>query len=156
MVGHNLSLARQAEQSQSAMWFYATNPWVGPIRAGSTVLGCATVVAVAWWIGSPGRAKLLGPVMLVLCSLGTATAWSESLLAAKFVDPARYSLVGLPVLPLANYGLLGSQAFLTYILASVVRRGGARPTLGLVFLWAVGLALAQWFAWDAVLHNRAG
>lgn len=91
--------------------------------------------------------------MLVICCLGAAAGWSEAVLAARFVSGSRFVLEGLPVLPLSGYGLLGSQAFLTYMLASVVRRGGAKPPFGLVLMWAVGLLFAQWLAWDSVLRS---
>ncbi|MGE0001265.1 MAG: hypothetical protein AB7F50_11020 [Fimbriimonadaceae bacterium] len=153
MIGHNLSLARTADQSQSAMFFYWQNPWVGPMNLGSTLLCGAVCLGVAAWIGMPGRGRLFGPLLLVFCCIGAAGAWSEAVLAARAEASAGYVLAGLPILPLSSYGLVGSQAFLTYILSSVVRRGGARPPFGLVLLWSVGLLCTQWLAWDGVLRT---
>lgn len=153
MIGHNLSLSRMAGQAQSAMFFYARNPWVGPMNLGSTLLCAMVCLIVGAWLVQPGRSRLWGPSLLVICCLGAAAGWSEAVLAARFVSGSRFVLEGLPVLPLSGYGLLGSQAFLTYMLASVVRRGGAKPPFGLVLMWAVGLLFAQWLAWDSVLRS---
>jgi hypothetical protein len=149
MAAHTLSVAKQSQALQSGLYYYSQSPHVPAVRGIAIAVDLAVLSSVTAWVARPAWGPRIRPALLALALLGAAGCWYEVVQAERFLHSASVRLPAMPVIPLANLGLAGSQAFLTYATVTLARRAGSRLS-GAALLLSVGLGVAQWLAWEAL------
>lgn len=149
MAAHTLSIAKQSEAMQSGLYFYSQSAHVPAARGLALAIDSAVLAAVCVWVAKPGWSAWIRPLLPALAALGAASCWFEVIQAERFLRLGDVRLPAMPAVPMANLGLVGSQAFLTYILVVLARRTGRRLSCAAMLL-AVGLGVAQWLAWESI------
>lgn len=154
LVGQEVQTLRSAGTPQSAVRYYFENAWVNPMHVGAVALDVLLILIVASWIFWPRFKEKFEIACAIGVSLGFCLAWVEIVRAVATQPNGLYILRELPIRPVNNLGLIGSQVFLTYMVFKIpTGKVGGLPGFAL----RVGIACVAWMiqtmAYDALIRR---
>ena len=144
-----------ASEPYSALRVYLSHADVFFVRRFQFGLNASVIVLTAIWLFSAKCARFSRMTLPLVAILIAGAAWAELALALKWSVDSQYLVSGLPFAPVANFGLLGAQVALCYLVTLIPddRLGTWRGVLVKVGL-AAALYLVQLLVWTT-LAGRA-
>lgn len=116
MIADCMANLSQMDVPQTAPFYYSQTPGVIGMQLTSIGLNVLVLVLlIAWIITQKNESPLKGFVM-GLSAMGSGLIWTELMIARGTQPNATYVLSGLPYHPVSSWGLLGAQAYITYLI----------------------------------------
>jgi len=151
LIGLEILNFRNAADPQTADRYYFEQSWVPWLHYGAIAINVAVVGATMVGVFLSRRTIRTEPLVGILAYLGVLLAWSEIMLALRSQPTELYRLVDLPYRPMNNFGLLGAQIFVTYLVFKLpAGRLGAWQVFLLRTSLAIGAFLAQLLVYELV------
>jgi hypothetical protein len=121
--------------------YYFDSAWISQIHWAALVIDGLMFLLVATWLVRPFRG-VPRTLLAVVAVVGIALCWGELFYALRLQQGAVYVLQDLPFRPVNNGGVIGAQAFGTYL---ILRSPSERLKGWRFWLVSVALSVALWF-----------
>ncbi len=151
LVAADIFIARGTDIINSAESIYNRLPFPQLTHVLGLGIDFAFLLVCLFWIFFPavkGRARI---ALMVLSIIGIFLFWVEAIFALQKGHGPVYVLRELPFRPLTNFGLIGSQVFVTY-LTFLFPSGKMPQSMSLLVKLALAISFffAQNLVWDGI------
>lgn len=153
LVGYGAFVGREMADPQAAERYYSQLPGVQAFQIGGLAVSLGVLVSTLAWIVLRRSAWLMG-VVRVLAVAGILLAWGEIVRASNSQPDPVFVLNQLPFRPVNNMGVVGAQAFASYL----ILRGPSGSGSPWAWLLAkAGLSVCVWMfqlvVWDQLRNG---
>lgn len=147
LVAHQMLVLLTPHASQTAIRYYLRTPGTAAWHGLAALVDALVPVMVLWWLLRGRQAARVGLGLLLVSLAAILIGWIELVRLSQPSPRSIYVLTDLPFRPVVNAGVLGAQAYLTYLIA---KTPNAFPVAWASWLVKGLLAAAAFFAQMAI------
>lgn len=152
LLGYQSTLLQSAMRAQTGFRYYVEDHHTVWMHQGAQAINASILLLALCGFFARSWLPTLRRLMYAAMGAGAALVWWELVNLSRLPPTATYAFDQLPYIPVNNLGVLGSQVFLTMLLAAVRLRGvPALQAFGIKAALVLGLFFAQLALWETFL-----